>query len=83
MRELSNEIISFDRYILFLSLSLSLFPNSWRLAALEVSCSIIGSGFAVPYQTEPSLKKKTSLAWELLYTIMKRLIPQLTTSTHL
>ena len=81
MRELSNEIISFVSYILFLFLSL--FPNSWRLAALEVSCSIIDSGFVEPYQTEPSSKKKTSLAWELLYTIMKRLIPQLTTSTHL
>ena len=33
-----------------LSLSLSLFPNSWRLAALELSYSIIGSFFAKPYQ---------------------------------
>ena len=50
MRELSNEIISCVNYILFLSLSLSLFLNSWRLAALELNCSIIGYGFAKPYQ---------------------------------
>ena len=54
MRELSNEIISCVSYILFLSLSLSLslslFLNSWRLAAHELNCSIIGYGFAKPYQ---------------------------------
>ena len=48
MGDLSNEIIFCVSYIIFLSLSL--FPNSWRLAALKVSCSIIGSGFAEPYQ---------------------------------
>ena len=51
MRELSNEIISCVSYILFLSLSLSLsLSNSWRLAALKVSRSIVGSSFGEPYQ---------------------------------
>ena len=49
MRELSNEIFSFVNYILFLSLSLSLFLKSWRLVVLEVNYSIIGSGFVEPY----------------------------------